>query len=131
MMPSMTFHQSDYYAPGTHLLLDCYQASRLTECSFIEQTLRDAAQSCGATVLESRLHSFGDGQGVTGVLLLAESHISIHTWPEHDFAALDIFVCGGCDARAALPVLQEAFSPERIETQEISRGQLSRQQRYG
>ena len=62
-----------------------------------------------ATILHSHFHHFGPDGGVSGVVVLAESHISIHTWPERDFAAVDIFMCGACDPYRSLPVLKAAF----------------------
>jgi S-adenosylmethionine decarboxylase len=110
------------YAPGFHVLLDMYGAQHLTDEAAIDRALREAAHVCGATVLEMRLHSFGHGQGITGVAILAESHISIHTWPETGFIALDVFMCGQCDARQSVEVLKAHFKPERMDIQEISRG---------
>jgi S-adenosylmethionine decarboxylase proenzyme len=68
---------------------------------------------------------FSPNGGVSGVVVLAESHISIHTWPERDFAALDIFVCGDCDPHLAIPVIQEAFAPSRIDLDEQRRGRVA------
>ena len=85
------------YSPGKHLLIDLYQASHLSDLKVIEQALWEAAQACNAKVLQQNFHSFGEEQGITGMLLLAESHISIHTWPESHFAAVDIFMCGNGD----------------------------------
>jgi S-adenosylmethionine/arginine decarboxylase-like enzyme len=68
---------------GLHLVADIAGASGLGDLPLIEAVLREAAQAARATVLDVRLHHFGPGKGVTGVALLAESHISIHTWPEH------------------------------------------------
>ncbi|HTE19100.1 MAG TPA: adenosylmethionine decarboxylase, partial [Armatimonadota bacterium] len=109
-------------ARGTHLLIDLWGAQRLDDLEAVRGALLDAVAICGATLLELKLHGFGDGQGITGVALLAESHISIHSWPEHDYAAIDIFVCGPCDPHSILPVLREAFSPERVEMVEHRRG---------
>lgn len=109
-------------APGMHLLIDLWGASRLAEAAHVEQALIQAAAACGATLLDVRLHSFGEKSGVTGVALLAESHISIHTWPETGFAALDVFMCGVCDPRHAVPVLRKYFSPERMNVTEVHRG---------
>lgn len=100
-------------APGMHLLIDFWGARHLTDAGRIETAMREAAEACGATVLNVMLHSFGEGSGITGVAMLAESHISIHTWPETDYAALDVFVCGGCDATLALDVLRRHFQPVR------------------
>lgn len=78
---------------GHHLIADLRDAQRLADAAHIEACLIAAAAAAGATLLEVRLHSFGEGQGVTGVALLAESHISIHTWPEYGTACIDIFLC--------------------------------------
>ena len=75
----------------------------------IDAALKEAAIIAGATILHSHFHHFSPNGGVSGVLVLAESHISIHTWPERDFAALDIFMCGACDPHLAIPVLKRAF----------------------
>jgi S-adenosylmethionine decarboxylase len=88
---------------GRHVIADIRGGTALDDCARIEATLRAAARAAGVTVLDVRLHHFGAGCGVTGVVLLAESHISIHTWPEHGLSAVDIFVCGPhADADAAL-----------------------------
>lgn len=79
---------------GHHLIADLSGGSRLEDATHIEACLIAAAAAAGATLLEVRLHSFGPAQGVTGVALLAESHISIHTWPEFGTACVDIFMCG-------------------------------------
>ena len=110
-------------SPGTHLLIDLWGASHLDDIAHVGQALQQAAAACGATVLDVRLHSFGANAGVTGVALLAESHISIHTWPETGFAALDVFMCGACNPRHSLPVLHQFFEPEREVVTEVVRGQ--------
>jgi S-adenosylmethionine decarboxylase len=73
-------------------------------------------------VLSVELHGFGEGAGLTGVALLAESHISIHTWPETGYAALDIFMCGRCDPHQAVPVLEHWFQPGRKRVGAYQRG---------
>jgi S-adenosylmethionine decarboxylase len=110
------------YLPGLHVLLDLFDACGLADQAGIEATLRAAARACGATVLDMRLHQFEQGGGVTGVALLAESHISIHTWPETGFAAVDIFMCGACDSRLAVAPLRDYFTPGRIDIKTIARG---------
>jgi len=107
---------------GTHLLLDLWGASGLDDPETIERALRDAAVAAGATILHGHFHHFSPNSGVSGVLVLAESHISIHTWPERDFAAIDIFMCGACDPYASVPALKAAFRPERILLGEQRRG---------
>jgi len=110
---------------GSHLLIDVWGASRLDDPKHIDAKLREAAIATGATILHSHFHHFTPNGGVSGVVVLAESHISIHTWPERDFAALDIFVCGDCDPHRAIPVIQEAFSPTRIDLDEQRRGRVA------
>lgn len=113
-------------APGTHLLVDFFGACNLQDEKYVEQALRDAAEACGATVLQILVHHFGAGGGVTGVALLAESHITIHTWPESRFAAIDVFMCGKCDPERAIPLLQARFAPEQFEFVATERGRLPR-----
>jgi S-adenosylmethionine decarboxylase len=112
---------------GTHLLIDYWEAENLTNVEFIELALRTAASAANATVLKVMLHGFGEGGGVTGVALLAESHISIHTWPETRYAALDVFVCGEGKAHAALAELAAAFTPKKVSILEFARGGVSKE----
>jgi len=91
---------------GHHLIADLTNCAHLDDVARIERCLTDAAAAAGATLLEIKLHKFGAGFGVTGVALLAESHISIHTWPEFGTACVDIFMCGSSnDLDAALGVI--------------------------
>lgn len=111
-----------YAAPGLHLLIDFWGASHLQDIDLIEQTMREAAVACGATVLGVNLHSFGAGAGVTGVAILAESHISIHTWPETGYLAIDVFMCGKCDPNNAIPIFTSVFKPATSQIQAYCRG---------
>lgn len=110
---------------GSHLIIDVWGAKSLDDVNHIERALRAMTEAAGASLINVFLHHFGVGGGVTGVAIFAESHISIHTWPEHDFAAFDIFMCGNADVRKTIPVIQEMFSPERIEETLVPRGILS------
>lgn len=110
---------------GSHLLLDLWDAENLTDPAAIEQALRDAALAADASILHVHLHQFGPDGGVSGVLVLAESHISIHTWPERGFAAIDIFMCGACDPYRSVPVLKAAFRPRSIHLSEQRRGLIA------
>lgn len=110
---------------GRHLLLDLsgVDAETLQDSARIERLLREAASLAGATPLGAQFHHFGEGAGVTGVVLLQESHISIHTWPEHGFAALDIFMCGGTRPEDAARHIVEQIAPARHSLRAISRGE--------
>ena len=82
----------------------------------VEQALRDAADRAGATLLNVDLHHFSPNGGISGVADLAESHISIHTWPEISYAAVDVFMCGNAQPHKAIEVLQGVFLPGIGET---------------
>jgi S-adenosylmethionine decarboxylase len=110
---------------GAHVLADLWGAERLDDIDYMEEGLRNAVEACGATLLHIHLHHFGNGCGVSGVVVLAESHISVHTWPERGFAAFDIFMCGSCEPELALPVLQKYFNPERMDTELQKRGKIT------
>jgi len=110
---------------GSHLLLDLWGARQLDDADFIEQTLRYAIIAAGAQLLHIHLHRFTQGGGISGVALLAESHISVHTWPERDFAAFDIFMCGTAQPEQAARVIKQAFAPQRSSTHRHRRGLIN------
>lgn len=129
---SSTEVQKDYFVEkdgvkfaGMHLLVDLWGASNLCDPDHIDRALREAAEAAGATILHGHFHHFSPNGGVSGVLVLAESHISIHTWPERDFAAIDIFMCGACDPYDGIPALQAAFQPQTINLDEQRRGKVA------
>jgi S-adenosylmethionine decarboxylase len=109
---------------GSHVLADLYgiSAELLRNGAALEALLCEAASRAGATVVGSHFHSFGTADGVTGVVLLAESHISIHTWPESDFAAVDIFMCGNANPHRALDALVDALAPTQQHIEVAARG---------
>lgn len=116
----MTVHAT----AGRHLLADFrgVQAGRLSDPQALERQLVDAARAAGAQVLSAHFHHFGEGAGVTGVVMLSESHISIHSWPEHRYAALDIFMCGAARPELALERLRELLAPESVNVTTVARG---------
>ena len=109
---------------GTHLIVDLWGASGLDDLEHVEEALRQAVAAANATLLHIHLHHFTPNGGISGVAVLAESHISIHTWPERSYAALDIFMCGTADPQKSVPVLDLFFKPARIEVEELRRGRV-------
>jgi len=106
---------------GKHLLIDFYGCEHHGTQEEIESVMKASCIATGATVLFSYLHPFTGG-GVSGAVILAESHESIHTWPEEHFVSLDIFVCGSCDPHMAVPILQKWFKPNRSSIKMEMRG---------
>jgi S-adenosylmethionine decarboxylase len=107
---------------GKHIILDLWGAHDLGNLALMEQTLRDCVAAARATLLHIHLHHFSSSGGISGVAVLAESHISVHTWPERGFAAFDIFMCGIAHPEATIPVIKTAFKPDSVEIREILRG---------
>ena len=107
---------------GTHLIIDLFGASRLDELDLMESALREAVAECGATLLHIHLHHFTPNGGISGVAVLAESHISVHTWPERDYAAFHVFMCGDAQPIRSVAVLERAFRPNHIDLHEHLRG---------
>jgi len=107
---------------GTHLIIDLFGARRLDDLRHISDTLKRCVEVAGATLLHIHLHHFTPNGGVSGVAVLAESHISIHSWPEAGYAALDVFMCGETNPRLAIDVLKEAFTPGKVVVKEHLRG---------
>ena len=107
---------------GAHLLIDLWGASRLDDRPYIEEILKRCVTACHATLLHIHLHQFSDSGGISGVAVLAESHISVHTWPERNYAAFDVFMCGAASPLNAPAVLNEAFKPSDLKVKEILRG---------
>lgn len=106
-----------------HLIAEyyCCNPAVLDDEIAIRRHMRSAAAQIGATVVGEAFHQYSP-QGVSGVLLIAESHLSIHTWPDRGYAAIDIFTCGGLDPRPGFALLAEAFGAETTRVQEILRG---------
>lgn len=108
---------------GIHLIIDLYGASHLNDMGYIEKTMLRCVKAAGATLLHIHLHPF-EPDGVSGVAVLAESHISVHTWPESRFAAFDVFMCGNTKPELCIDIMREAFEAERVEVQEVLRGKF-------
>jgi len=109
---------------GTHLIVDLWEGSGLNDAKLIEETLRECVHVSGATLLHIHIHQF-EPNGLSGVAVLAESHISFHSWPDKGYMALDIFMCGNTKPHKCIPVLKKAFAPKTIQLNELKRGILT------
>ncbi len=118
-------------ALGKHLLLELKDCNRevLNDLTYLENVFVSAAQEAGATVLGKYFHQFAP-QGVSGAVIIAESHLSLHTWPEHGYAAVDIFTCGDTvRTQRAADLLIEKLGSKNPSIMEIKRGVLGTQPR--
>jgi S-adenosylmethionine decarboxylase len=107
---------------GTHLVLELWGCENLNSPVIVEQALRDIVEATKVTLLDLRVYPFSP-IGVTGVAIVSESHIMIHTWPEHGYAAVDVFTCGEeRDLAGAVEVVREHFCPDRVQMMHIVRG---------
>jgi len=108
---------------GRHLIAEYYDCRRetLDEVDTVRQAMVDAAQSIGATVIGESFHQF-QPQGVSGTVVIAESHLSVHTWPENGYVAVDIYTCGGLDPRIGFELLRARLGANSCRVQEIVRG---------
>ncbi|UWQ34842.1 adenosylmethionine decarboxylase [Leisingera sp. M527] len=107
---------------GTHLIIEVMKGTGLDCEARIQKAFRDCVDVCGATLLHIHTHKFSP-QGVSGVAVLAESHISVHTWPEIGYGAFDVFMCGDAEPWKAVGVLKEAFNTDMVEVRELLRGE--------
>jgi S-adenosylmethionine decarboxylase proenzyme len=116
-------------ALGRHILAEFFQCDSeiLNDTSKIEKLMCDAAEKCGATIVESVFHTFNPF-GVSGVVVIQESHLAIHTWPEYGYAAVDVFTCGDTvDPWVAAEYLKESLASREVTTVELTRGEIKNQ----
>ncbi len=108
---------------GNHLVVDCWKIkNNLDTVKAIKNLLITAALKANATILKSTFYKFHP-QGITGVVLLSESHISIHTWPERQYASIDIYTCGNhTKPSKAISYIKRQLKPGKIRIQIVSRG---------
>jgi S-adenosylmethionine decarboxylase proenzyme len=109
---------------GTHLLVEMVECDRikLNDVDFIKDAMLQAANAAGATTLNSYFHQFSP-QGVSGAVIVAESHLTIHSWPELGYAAIDIFTCGDtCKPWKAVAYLRTALEGIAVEVKNCPRG---------
>ncbi len=118
-------------ALGRHLLLELRECNKavLDDLKYLENALVSAAREAGATVLDKSFHHFAP-QGVSGVVLIAESHLSLHTWPEHAYAAVDIFTCGSTvRIEVAADALIRQLGSKDPSVLEVKRGMFVRERK--
>ena len=110
---------------GRHLLVEYYDCDMdtLNNQDFIEQLFIKAAKAADATIVTTTFHKFAP-QGVSGVVVIEESHLSIHTWPEYGYAAVDFYTCGESEPDKAHPVLMDGLKAKKYEMMVINRGVL-------
>ena len=114
-------------ALGKHLLLELKECDEevLNNLGYLRDIMLYAANEAGATVLGDSFHPF-QPQGVSGVVVIAESHLSIHTWPEYSYAAVDIFTCGNSvKPEKAAEILIEKLKAKNHSVVEVQRGLLA------
>lgn len=107
---------------GVHLLVDMWGGQATDDAEKVEATLREAVEACGATLLSLKMHVFTPNSGLTAVATLSESHISIHSWPEAGYTAVDIFTCGSSNPYKVITLLRERFAPDDFQITEQKRG---------
>ena len=95
-------------ANGKHLIIDLYNAHHLNDIDLMRRAIHDIIKQTNSTLLFENFHHF-QPSGITGVACLAESHISVHTWPEDNYAAFDIFVCGDAQPEVAISIVKQYF----------------------
>jgi S-adenosylmethionine decarboxylase len=111
---------------GKHLIIELFQcdSTLLNDVKILERHLLAAVQLSGATVIQPFFHQFSP-HGITGVVVVAESHFALHTWPEYGYCAVDIFTCGDTvDGHVALDYLKENLGAANASVMEIKRGVL-------
>ncbi len=110
-------------ALGKHIILELYgcPAELLSQPNEIQQVMESVAAIMNATVVKSTFHHFSP-LGVSGVVIIMESHLTIHTWPEYGYAAVDIFTCGILDIEAGVRLLEQELKASKMKQQMIERG---------
>jgi S-adenosylmethionine decarboxylase proenzyme len=107
---------------GRHLIVEFWEATNLNSPETLETALRDAVCAIDGHLLDLRVVAF-PVHGVTGVAIIAESHVAVHTWPEHGYAAVDIFTCNlDADVESGVEALKKHFLPGRTQIMEVRRG---------
>lgn len=123
---SKEFRQNHTQYLGRHVLAEFFECDPnvLNNPTLVEKYMLEAALECGATVVQKCFHLFNP-HGVSGVVIISESHLAIHTWPELGYAAVDLFTCGEqCDPKVAYEYLKERFNSKDASYTKLMRGIL-------
>jgi S-adenosylmethionine decarboxylase len=109
-------------ALGRHLIIEMFDADNLNDAELLDSALRETVEAIDGTLLDCRVVQF-PVHGVTGVAIISESHVAVHTWPEYGYAAVDIFTCNmDVDIQPGIDVMTKYFAPGRIEVVQVQRG---------
>ena len=117
---------------GRHILIEFYNCDEeiLKNPTLIKEHMNEAARIANATIVESVFHHFNP-YGVSGAVIISESHLAIHTWPEYGYAAVDVFTCGDkIDSWTAFKFLEDVFKSDRSESIEVPRGMVDKIRNY-
>ena len=112
---------SIHTSSGVHLIIEVRDGTGLDDEARVRKALLDSVDACGATLLHLHTHRFSP-TGLTGVAILAESHITVHTWPEKKYGAFDVFLCGDNDPWPTVDVLSKAFDTTNVDVRALRRG---------
>jgi S-adenosylmethionine decarboxylase len=111
-------------ALGRHVMVEMWEATNLNSAPILERALRDAVEAIDGSLLDLRVVEF-PVHGVTGVAVIAESHVAVHTWPEHNYAAVDIFTCNlDANVQEGIEALAKHLMPGRTQVMEVRRGMI-------
>lgn len=115
---------------GQHVIIELWGCNEgINDADLVRTAMLEAVQAANATLLDLNVHTFSP-HGVTGVAVLSESHLSVHTWPEYGYMAADVFTCGNTTKpAAAAEVLRRYFEPQEFDVQELTRGIMTRERR--
>jgi len=106
---------------GKQTICELWGAKNLDSAEVTERALRDAVSAAGATLIEVFVHRFAP-HGISGIAVIAESHLAVHTWPELGYCAADFFTCGDADHDAIVEVLSAAYEADHVDVRHFDRG---------
>lgn len=119
-------------ALGRHVLIEYFNCDKekLQDTKLVEELMNEAARRSGATIVESVFHTFNP-YGVSGAVIISESHLTIHTWPEYGYASVDVYTCGDTvDPWLGFKYLEEELGATQSESIEVPRGMTDKIQKY-